>query len=115
VRRRLRLGRQRWQDLESHLRRMDLRLRLSEARGRHQAASARISAVMENYLRGKSANRLGSLSAQLHQLSPLNVLQRGYAIVQDQAGHVVKSAIEAPVGTDIQIRLAEGRLKAEVK
>jgi exodeoxyribonuclease VII large subunit len=115
VRRRLRLGRQRWQDLESHLRRMDLRLRLSEARRRHQAASARISAVMENYLRGKSANRLGSLSAQLHQLSPLNVLQRGYAIVQDQAGHVVKSAIEAPVGTDIQIRLAEGRLKAEVK
>jgi exodeoxyribonuclease VII large subunit len=71
--------------------------------------------VMEGYLRGRSANRLESLRAQLHQLSPLNVLQRGYAIVQDPSGHVVKSEAEAPPGTDLQIRLAEGRLKAEVK
>ncbi|HYP09532.1 MAG TPA: exodeoxyribonuclease VII large subunit [Bryobacteraceae bacterium] len=115
VRRHLRSRRQRWQDLESHLRRMDLRLRLSESRRRHQTATARMAAAMDYYLHGKPATRLESLKAQLHQLSPLNVLQRGYAIVQDPAGHVIKSSLEAPSGSDLQIRLAEGRLNAQVK
>jgi exodeoxyribonuclease VII large subunit len=115
LRRRLRLARQRWQDLESHLRRMDLRLRLSEACRRHQAATARMATIMDIYLRGKSASRLESLTGQLHQLSPLNVLQRGYAIVQDTSGQIVKDADEVPAGSNVQIRLAHGRLDAQVK
>jgi exodeoxyribonuclease VII large subunit len=114
VRRRLRSDRQRWQDLESHLRRMDLRLRLSEAGQRRRQLDLRLAAAMGNYLQGKPANRLESLTAQLHQLSPLNVLQRGYAIVQDASGHVIKSAEEVQPDSDLDIRLAHGRLKARV-
>jgi exodeoxyribonuclease VII large subunit len=115
IRRHLRSERHRWQELESHLRRMDLRLRLTEARQRRQQLGVRLAAAMEIHLRGKRANRLESLTAQLHQLSPLNVLQRGYAIVQDASGSVVKSVEQALVGAEVDIRLADGRVKAQVK
>ena len=58
--------------------------------------------------------RLDSLSAQLTQLSPLRILERGYAIVQDEAGRVVKDAAAAPPGIEVGIRLATGRLRARV-
>jgi exonuclease VII large subunit len=43
------------------------------------------------------------------------VLQRGYAIVQDTSGQIVKDADEVPAGSNVQIRLAHGRLDAQVK
>jgi exodeoxyribonuclease VII large subunit len=47
-------------------------------------------------------------------LSPLKILDRGYAIVTDSAGSVIKDAAQAPVGSDIAVRLARGRLGARV-
>ena len=47
------------------------------------------------------------------RMSPLKTLERGYAIVQ-RDGKVVKSAGDAPVGSEVKIRLAEGELSAEV-
>jgi exodeoxyribonuclease VII large subunit len=57
---------------------------------------------------------LDSLVLQLGHLSPLNVLDRGYAIVQDQTGHIVKQSASAPPGSSIKIRLAEGAVGARV-
>ncbi|MEK7406789.1 MAG: exodeoxyribonuclease VII large subunit [Acidobacteriota bacterium] len=54
------------------------------------------------------------LAAELMQLSPLGVLERGYAIVQDEAGRILKEAAAAPPATNVDIRLARGRLKARV-
>ena len=56
-----------------------------------------------------------ALAGQLHQLSPMRVLERGYAIVFDEAGNVVKSAGAVSVGDALAIQLARGRLRAEVK
>ncbi len=58
--------------------------------------------------------RLESLTAKLSQLSPLRILERGYAIVTSDAGQILKSAAAAPPGSNIRVRLAEGRLQAEV-
>ena len=58
--------------------------------------------------------RLEPLAGQLAQLSPLAVLERGYAIVQNELGRIIKDASEAPPGSMLHARLARGRLKARV-
>jgi exodeoxyribonuclease VII large subunit len=57
------------------------------------------------------------LRAQVRALSPQKTLDRGYAVVQlagaDGVGHdVVRSPGQAPDGTELTLRLAEGRLAA---
>jgi exodeoxyribonuclease VII large subunit len=46
----------------------------------------------------------------LDSLSPLGTLQRGYAIVTDNNGKVVRDASEVSVGDEVEARLAKGRL-----
>ena len=58
--------------------------------------------------------RLDELAAHLSQLSPLRILERGYAIVSNQGG-VVKDSAEAPAASRIHVRLANGELDATVE
>ncbi|MFI6075378.1 exodeoxyribonuclease VII large subunit [Actinoplanes sp. NPDC051343] len=53
--------------------------------------------------------------ARLRALSPAATLQRGYAIVQRDDGHVVRAASEAAVDDLLRVRLAEGELRAVVR
>ena len=50
----------------------------------------------------------------LHAVSPLATLERGYAIVFDREGHVLRDAAQAPPGTSLRARLAEGELFLQV-
>ncbi len=50
--------------------------------------------------------------ARARALSPLATLQRGYAVVQDASGHVLTSVADAPEGTVLQVRVADGRVHA---
>jgi exodeoxyribonuclease VII large subunit len=59
--------------------------------------------------------RFELLEAKLMQLSPLRILERGYAIVTQESGAVITSSEAAPPGTAIGVRLAKGRLKARVE
>jgi exodeoxyribonuclease VII large subunit len=59
--------------------------------------------------------RFERLILQLDERSPLRVLDRGYAIVYDAAGNVVRAADAVAAGDEISLRLARGRLIAEVK
>ena len=59
-------------------------------------------------------SRYESLNAHLIQLSPLAVLSRGYAIVEDGDGHVLRSADETAPGQALRIRLHQGKLAAMV-
>ena len=136
-RRILRARAQRWQDLDARVRRMDMRLRLSEARRRHASAADRLRLGLQEFIRVRrdalmaarahiragdlkrlvdlSRTRLDSQTAQLIQLSPLNVLERGYAIVQDSSGRVIKDAAETAAGNDLRVRLAKGALDVRVQ
>jgi exodeoxyribonuclease VII large subunit len=49
-------------------------------------------------------------TAHLTQLSPLKILDRGYAIVQTGAGLILNDPADAPPGTALLIRLARGLL-----
>ncbi|MBI4461906.1 MAG: exodeoxyribonuclease VII large subunit [Acidobacteria bacterium] len=62
-----------------------------------------------------AAHRLEVLAGQLAQLSPLAILERGYAIVFDAEGKVISHAAAVQVGEAIDVRLHRGRLQAEVK
>jgi exodeoxyribonuclease VII large subunit len=113
MRRVLRIQRQVWQGLDMRVRRMDLRLRLAEARRRHAAATEGLRVVSRRMEMARA--RLESLTTQLTHLSPLHVLDRGYAIVQDSAGHVLKDAGETAAGEELRVRLAKGALRVEVR
>ncbi len=58
---------------------------------------------------------LSRLAAHLGALDPLGVLGRGYALVQDEAGHVVTSAETLYEGDRISLRLSGGRATASVE
>jgi exodeoxyribonuclease VII large subunit len=112
-RRMLRTDRTIWQGLDMRVRRMDLRLRLAEARRRHAFATEGLRVVGRRLETARA--RLDSLTTQLNHLSPLQVLDRGYAIVQDSSGHVVKDAGETAAGEELRVRLAKGSLTVEVR
>jgi exodeoxyribonuclease VII large subunit len=99
--------------LEIRLRRFDIRPRLAADRRRMEAAhGAALQTMRARLVRRRS--RLEQLAAKLSQLSPLRILERGYAIVSNDRG-IVKDAAEAPAGSGIHVRLAKGELDAVVK
>ena len=59
--------------------------------------------------------RLSTLAASLDALSPLRVLGRGYAMVTDERGKVLRRASDAAAGDQIINRLADGMLYCRVE
>ena len=60
-------------------------------------------------------NRLTLTKRALQSVSPLATLDRGYSIVTDADGNIIKDATTAPPETSIDLRLARGTLSAIVK
>ncbi len=98
--------------LEARLRQFDVRPRLAADRRRLEAAHQGVLQLMRAGL-GERRGRLERLSAHLSQLSPLRVLERGYAIVSNEAG-IVTDAAAAPPASRIHVRLHQGALDAVV-
>jgi len=99
--------------LETRLARFDLRPRLAACRGGLEAARAAAVRVIRMRLAARRG-ALEQLAARLGELSPLRILERGYAIVLNETG-IVKDAASAPEESRIQVRLARGRLLALVE
>ena len=106
-------ARRRWQTLEARLRRMDMRLRLAEMRRRLERSESALAEIARRRI-ARAAGRLEPLAAHLTQLSPLKILERGYAVVLDAEGRAVKEYRAAPEGSDLRVRLAKGRLRVKV-
>jgi exodeoxyribonuclease VII large subunit len=98
--------------LEMRLRRFDMRPRLAAGRRRLETArSLSVESIRRRLARRRSA--FEQLNTRLDALSPLKVLERGYAIVSNQSG-IVKDAAAAPPASRIHVRLAKGDLDAVV-
>jgi exodeoxyribonuclease VII large subunit len=107
------LRRKRLEELTARLRSLDLRLRIARARRRLEAADT-ASAQLVHLRLTRAQGRLNPLIAHLTQLSPLKILERGYAIVTNQSGVIVKQPADAPVDSKVAVRLAQGKIAARV-
>jgi exodeoxyribonuclease VII large subunit len=63
----------------------------------------------------QAGKRLGLAAASLDAMSPLAVLQRGYALAQKVDGALLRDARSIAVGDSIKVKLAKGRLGARVE
>ena len=59
--------------------------------------------------------QLGMAAASLDAMSPLKVLERGYAIAHDGQGHVVRDASAMTIGDAVRLRLWKGALDCRVE
>ncbi|HVG26568.1 MAG TPA: exodeoxyribonuclease VII large subunit, partial [Acidobacteriaceae bacterium] len=111
LRRRVGAARERGMRAEARLLRQDPAVRLREDRRRLEAAEERLrgAATMVSERRGVRLERVG---ARLEALSPVRVLERGYALVYGPEGRLLRSSGEVRPGEVITARLAEGTVRA---
>lgn len=91
----------------------------------HRPDLARLAArYLDLALRLKNASRgfidsrrqlLEALAAHLDHLNPEAVLSRGYSIVTQADGRIVRDSAELEVGTAVELRLARGRAGARIE
>ncbi|WP_139977986.1 exodeoxyribonuclease VII large subunit [Nocardioides litoris] len=62
----------------------------------------------------RAADDVAHQRARARALSPLATLQRGYAVLQGPDGHVVASVAALAAGAAVSVRVADGRVHAEV-
>ena len=113
VHRRHRLQADRLRALADRLRRQEPTLRLAASRRRQERALTRLERSAAALIATRRA-RLAAATVRLEALSPLSVLSRGYALVYNAEGRLLRSAAEAAPGETIHARLAEGSLTAQV-
>ena len=94
-------------DFATRVMRHDPRRMLAETRGRLAATSSRLERTAERLVRGLGTD-LHATDARLHALSPLEVLQRGYALVQAGNGAIIRSAAQIAPGDLVRTRLSDG-------
>ena len=104
--------------------------RLQQARARHQAQTPqrrlsqlalqvgyleeRLTNAMENTLTDKRQG-MSSAMALLQAVSPLNTLERGYAIVQNKQGQVISHIADARENDKVGVTLSDGVLHCLVE
>jgi exodeoxyribonuclease VII large subunit len=89
--------------------------RIGAERARAGEAVPRLLAVMRHRCE-IARERVARLSASLSSLSPLAVLERGYAVVwKEGAERPLRAASEVSIGDRLRIELARGRLRARVE
>ena len=98
--------------LASRLGLSDVRLKLAGRRRRLESYEASLTQSIQLHL-SRAKGLLGPPEAHLQQLSPLKILERGYAIVE-RDGKIVKSPEDAPVDSEVRLRLAAGERRARV-
>ena len=122
--------------LDAKLRQHDLRLRLGAIRRRLDERTSRLGAAVsrllttrDNQLRSLSTAmssaestlmlrrraRLERLQSVLEKLSPTAILARGYALVFDGEGHLIREVSQLHSGQKVRTRLAAGEFTAKVE
>jgi exodeoxyribonuclease VII large subunit len=97
-----------------------LRARLAHAvpelvgvRGRLERQKQHLCAAGQRAM-DQRRQRLYSALQTLQALSPRNILARGYAIVRDEHGAIIKNALDLSVGDQLEVELDRGRLQVNV-
>ena len=106
--------RRRLESASAAIRHYDVRRILSGMRKELEGqAGAMVAAIRTILLRKQS--RLDQLAGAAQALSPIAILDRGYALVFDSGGKLLKNAAQVKTGDEISARLAKGVVTATVK
>ncbi|HJT26656.1 MAG TPA: exodeoxyribonuclease VII large subunit [Pyrinomonadaceae bacterium] len=92
----------------------EVKSRLAKARARLDSATNSCDTIIEAKVQD-GHERLALAAASLDALSPLGVLQRGYAIAQDASGKLVRDAATVKPGDEVTVRLAKGKLGTRIE
>lgn len=106
--------RRRWELASAAVRHYDARRMLASVRQALDARLAAMAGAVRNLV-FQRRSRLERVSGRLEALSPLAILERGYALVFDTSGKVVKDAAQVTPGDEVRARLARGEITATVK
>jgi exodeoxyribonuclease VII large subunit len=105
--------RRRWETISAAVRHYDVRLVLSGMRKELDSHMAALAAVMRNVLLQHRV-RSERLQTALQSLSPVAILDRGYALVFDSNGNLLKDADAVKIGDEVSARLAHGQIQAAI-
>lgn len=105
--------RRRLEAASAAVRHYDARRRLASVRQQLEAQIANLAAAMRARLLADHS-ALDRRTASLEALSPVAILNRGYALVFDAKGRLVKDAERLAVGDELSARLASGKVRARV-
>jgi exodeoxyribonuclease VII large subunit len=114
LRHRLRHSQRDVTELTAAVLRHDPRRQLAHARGHFDACRTRLDRALERMMEARRG-RLRALEAQLNSLSPLAVLDRGYALVLDAKGALVRSTRQVTPGDSVVTRLSDGAFGSRVE
>jgi exodeoxyribonuclease VII large subunit len=103
----------RLENVATAIRHYDARRRLAAIRQRLEAQVATLAAATHTRLL-ESRGALDRQTASLEALSPVAILNRGYALVFDAKDQLVKDAAQLEAGEELSARLARGRVRARV-
>ena len=112
--RRIAADRARLRHADAVLRAAHPRRRLSRLRERLAALATRPQSAIGRRL-ANDAMRLRGLARSLHAVSPLATVARGYAILQQPDGRVVRSVLDTAPGDRLDARLSDGSLSVRVE
>ena len=101
----------RFGELSARLRRASPLWRVQNDRQRLDQAAQRFNRALAHALQLNRARLLG-LEERLRTLNPLAILQRGYAVVHQASGALVRNAAQVQPGEQLSIRVADGEIGA---
>ena len=107
-------NRRRWEHVSAAIRHYDARRVLAGMRRDLTSKSNAIASAINTVLLRRRL-RAEQLEQQLKALSPTAILERGYALVFDSQGKLIKDPSQVDSGDEISARLAHGSLTARVE
>jgi exodeoxyribonuclease VII large subunit len=113
IRQRLQQQQLQLNSLHAGLQRHQPLLRINNLSNRFQHLGQRLQQNMQTQLQ-RCQLRLASSGHALDTVSPLATLDRGYAIIQDNKGTIIRAASSVTPGQKISARLGQGQLNCTV-
>jgi exodeoxyribonuclease VII large subunit len=106
---------QRWtlNELHSRLQRQTPMTRIQNGRQQLDELTHRVELALGNQLK-LQASQLTGLQRRLEALNPLAILERGFAVVSQADGSLVRSVAQVEAGDELQVQVSDGEFSAQV-
>ncbi|NJM85539.1 MAG: exodeoxyribonuclease VII large subunit [Leptolyngbyaceae cyanobacterium SL_1_1] len=109
----LAIGRARAEAAVYQLKRLRLDRQIEQIQQRQQWQQQRLRSAIRQRLQ-QAQGHSNALEQKLAALNPELALQRGYALVRQSSGQIVRTAAALSIGETVSIQLAQGTAKAQV-